>query len=76
MVDAAFGLTSAAVIDATVRIENAASRRVLEKAGFAHVGRGLRGAPARGAMVESDTFALKRVDWAARAEAHPLEAAS
>jgi RimJ/RimL family protein N-acetyltransferase len=76
LVDAAFRLTCAAEIEASVRVENPASRRVLEKAGFAHVGRGLRGAPARGAMVESDAFALKRVDWAARCEAVPLEAAS
>ena len=33
------------------------------------------GAPARGAMVESDVFALKRDDWAARFDAPALEAA-
>ena len=76
MVDAAFGLTAAAEIEASVQIGNPASRRVLEKAGFVHVGRGLRGAPARGAMVESDAFACKRADWAARCEASSLEAAS
>jgi RimJ/RimL family protein N-acetyltransferase len=76
MVDAAFGLTSAAEIEAGVHVENPASRRVLEKAGFVHVGRGLRGAPARGAMVECDAFALKRANWAARSEAPALEAAS
>jgi RimJ/RimL family protein N-acetyltransferase len=75
-IDAAFGLTLAAEIEASVQVENPASRRVLEKAGFAHVGRGLRGAPARGAMVESDAFAIRRADWAARCEAVPLEAAS
>jgi RimJ/RimL family protein N-acetyltransferase len=76
IVDAAFALTSAAEVEASVHVVNPASRRVLEKAGFVHVGRGLRGAPARGAMVESDAFALKRADWAARSEAVPLEAAS
>jgi RimJ/RimL family protein N-acetyltransferase len=76
MVDAAFGLTAAVEIEASVPIENPASRRVLEKAGFVHSGRGLRGAPARGAMVESDAFAAKRADWAARREALALEAAS
>ncbi len=75
IVDAAFTLTSVAEIDASVRVENAASRRVLEKAGFAHVGRGYRGAPARGAMVECDAFAYRRADWTARAAASTLEAA-
>ena len=75
LVEAAFTLTSVVEIDASVRVENPASRRVLEKAGFAHVGRGLRGAPARGAMVESDAFAYKRADWTARCEAAALEAA-
>jgi RimJ/RimL family protein N-acetyltransferase len=75
-VDAAFGLTAAAEIEADVNVENPASRRVLEKAGFALVGRGMRGAPARRAMVECDAFALKRGEWAARREALALEAAS
>jgi len=75
-VRAAFRLTPAVEIEASVQFENPASRRVLEKAGFAHVGRGLRGAPARGAMIECDAFALKRADWAARLEADSLEAAS
>jgi RimJ/RimL family protein N-acetyltransferase len=74
VVAAAFGLTAAAAIEADVHVENPASRRVLEKAGFARVGRGMRGAPARGAMVECDAFALKRADWAARCEALALEA--
>jgi RimJ/RimL family protein N-acetyltransferase len=75
MVKAAFRLTEAQAVDANVAVANPASRRVLEKAGFAHVDRGLRGAPARGAMVETDVFALKREDWAARYEALALEAA-
>jgi len=75
MVKAAFRLTEASEVDANVACANDASRRVLEKAGFAHVGRGMRGAPARGAMVESDVFALKREEWAARHEAPALEAA-
>ena len=75
MVKAAFRLTEANEVDANVACANSASRRVLEKAGFACVGRGMRGAPARGAMVESDMFALKREEWAARHEAPVLEAA-
>jgi len=75
MVKAAFRLSQASAMDANVACANDASRRVLEKAGFAQVGRGMRGAPARGAMVESDVFALKREDWAARHDAPALEAA-
>jgi RimJ/RimL family protein N-acetyltransferase len=74
-VNAAFTLSGVVEIEASVQVENPASRRVLEKAGFGHVGRGLRGAPARGAMVECDAFAYKRVDWAARGQS-ALETAS
>ena len=69
MTDAAFSLSLVVEIEASVRIENTASRRALEKAGFVHIGRGLRGAPARGAMVECDALALRRSDWSARAMA-------
>ncbi len=75
MVKTAFRLSQAHAVDANVAVANAASRGVLEKAGFAHVGRGMRGAPARGAMVESDVFALTRDEWTARYEASALEAA-
>ena len=67
LVCAAFKLSAVAEIEASVHLDNPASRRVLEKAGFVHVGRGLRGAPARGAMVECDAFAYRRADWAASA---------
>ena len=66
MVDTAFSLSEVSVIEASVHVTNPASLRVLEKAGFAHVGRGLRGAPARGAMVECEAFEFKRADWTAR----------
>ena len=75
MVRWAFALSHVAEIDASVQVDNAASRRVLEKAGFSHVGRALRGAPARGAMVECDGFSYKRADWMARDRALTLEAA-
>ncbi len=58
LVKAAFDLSSVVEIEASVQVENAASRRVLEKAGFSHVGRAMRGAPARGAMVECDALLL------------------
>jgi RimJ/RimL family protein N-acetyltransferase len=75
VVDAAFRLSGVEEIEASVQVENPASRRVLEKAGFVHVGRGLRGQPARGAMVECDAFAYRRASWMARTVAS-LEAAS
>lgn len=75
MIKWAFALSDVAEIDASVQVDNAASRRVLEKTGFAHIGRALRGAPARGAMVECDAFSYKRADWMARGGAPTLEAA-
>jgi RimJ/RimL family protein N-acetyltransferase len=64
IVDASFLLTNAVEIMATARIENSASRRVLEKCGFVHLGTGREGAPARGGMVEVDRFSLQRAAWA------------
>jgi len=69
VVDAAFALSQVIEIDASVQVENFASARVLEKIGFARIGRGLRGAPARGRMVECDAFCLKRADWQSRSAA-------
>jgi len=66
MVEAAFSLTDAVELDASSRVENAASRRVLEKAGFQFLGSGLEGAPARGGLVPCDRFALTRAAWIAR----------
>ena len=40
MIEAGFGLTPAVEILASVQVENAASRSVLEKCGFAHLGTG------------------------------------
>jgi len=64
IIDASFLLTHAVEIHATARIENAASRRVLEKCGFVHQGAGREGAPARGGLVEVDRFKLERSVWA------------
>ena len=63
MVDAGFALTRSIEILASVRVENAASRRVLEKCGFALAGAGPHDAPARGAMVECHSFRLGRQAW-------------
>jgi RimJ/RimL family protein N-acetyltransferase len=64
VVKAGFGLTHAIEILASVRVENAASCRVLEKCGFEIVSTGLKGAPARGGLVECHSFRLARKAWA------------
>src|SRR6202167_3397363 len=64
MIDAGFGLTPAVEILASVRVENEASRAVIEKCGFALAGTGPQGAPARGGMVECHSFRVRRADWA------------
>jgi RimJ/RimL family protein N-acetyltransferase len=64
IVDASFLLTHAVEILATARIENPASRRVLEKCGFVRQGAGREGAPARGGLVDVDRFKLERSVWA------------
>jgi RimJ/RimL family protein N-acetyltransferase len=64
IVDASFLLTNAVEILASARIENAASRRVLENCGFVHQGAGREGAPARGGLVDIDRFRLERPVWA------------
>jgi RimJ/RimL family protein N-acetyltransferase len=64
ILEASFLFTNAVEIMATARIENLASRRVLEKCGFVHLGLGREGAPARGGMVDVDRFSLQRAVWA------------
>jgi RimJ/RimL family protein N-acetyltransferase len=65
-IEAGFTLTNAIEMLASAHIENAASRRVLEKCGFEHTGSGLEGAPARGGMAPCDRFRLERTVWASR----------
>jgi RimJ/RimL family protein N-acetyltransferase len=64
MIDAGFGLTPVVEILASVRVENEASRAVVEKCGFALLSTGPQGAPARGGMVECHNYRLSRADWA------------
>ncbi len=64
--EAGFILTEAIEMLASAHVENPASRRVLDKCGFAHTGAGLEGAPARGGMVPCDRFRLERAVWASR----------
>ena len=64
MVRTGFEITGVVEILANVRVENDASRRVLEACGFEVVSTGLKGAPARGRLVECHTFSLTREIWA------------
>jgi RimJ/RimL family protein N-acetyltransferase len=64
MIEAGFALTRAVEILASVHLENAASKSVLEKCGFTHIGTGPQGAPARGGMVPCHRFRLGREAWA------------
>jgi RimJ/RimL family protein N-acetyltransferase len=65
-IELGFALTNAVEMLATAHVENAASRRVLDKCGFTHTGTGLEGAPARGGMVPCDRFSLERAVWTGR----------
>lgn len=59
-----FGLTNANRILANSRDVNAASRRVLEKCGFAYLDTGLDPLPARGGLHPCERFRLDRKAWA------------
>ncbi len=67
LIDAAFQLTPVETICASARVINAASRRVVEKCGFTHVGSCLRAFPARGGALAVDRFELERDAWLAAA---------
>lgn len=64
-IDAAFSLTSTSAVEASARVINPASRRVLEKCGFRHEGSTLKSLPARGGLFPSDQFRLDRSTWLA-----------
>lgn len=63
LVGAVFTGSGYSRIRSSSRTVNPASRRVLEKAGFDHVGTALDKAPARGGPVEVDNFVLSRAAW-------------
>lgn len=67
LVDAVFNLTETRTVAANSRVINPASRRVLEKCGFAFVRTGLKDLPARGGRHPCDVFVLDRRAWSARA---------
>ena len=73
-VDAIFNLTEARVVTANSRIVNPASRRVLEKCGFAFLRTALHAMPARGGELPCDFFELDRHRWSARGRAGRLPA--
>ncbi len=72
VIDTVFALTQAARITANSRSHNPASRRVLEKLGFAYVDSGLDFLPARGGLHPCDRFRLERADWRHDAEVRRL----
>jgi RimJ/RimL family protein N-acetyltransferase len=64
MIDAAFAYTLADELTASTRVVNPASRRVLEKCGFALQGSRLRSFPVWGGALPVDDFRLDRRTWA------------
>ena len=64
LVDAFFSYTPARELVSSVRVINPASRRVLEKCGFAFQGSGLKEFRARGGLLPVDHFRLDRRAWA------------
>lgn len=71
LVRAWFEWTPATCLDASARVTNAASRRVLEKTGFVWTGRAMTPFPLRGGEHEVDRFRLDRGRWFARAAGEP-----
>jgi RimJ/RimL family protein N-acetyltransferase len=63
VIDTVFGLTPVTRIVANARINNPASRAVLEKSGFVYLDSGLDLLPARGGLHPCDRFELTRQSW-------------
>jgi len=63
LIDAVFSYTGFRDICAEARVINPASRRVLEKCGFAYAGAGMRDLKARGGLFPVDRFHLTRPTW-------------
>jgi RimJ/RimL family protein N-acetyltransferase len=78
LIDAVFMFTDRDRIEASARVVNPASRRVLHKCGFRHAGSVMRELTARGGLFPCDSFQLERSTWEAiRAWGRaPLPAAS
>lgn len=76
LVEAVFSLTRAERIRANSRTINPASRRVLEKCGFAYVDTGFDFLAARGGLHPCDRFQLDRKAFAAACAKTPEDASS
>ncbi|MCB8819706.1 GNAT family N-acetyltransferase [Microvirga rosea] len=63
LIDAFFAYGEESELRATARVINPASRRVLEKCGFAYQGSGLVELQARGGFFPADQFRLDRRAW-------------
>jgi RimJ/RimL family protein N-acetyltransferase len=63
LIDAFFAYAEHPEVTACARVVNPASRRVLEKCGFAFVGSGLKAFPAWGGVLPVDHFRLDRRAW-------------
>ena len=63
LVDAFFAYTPGRALESCARVTNPASRRVLEKCGFAGIGSGMKPFPARGGVFPVDEFRLDRRKW-------------
>jgi RimJ/RimL family protein N-acetyltransferase len=63
LIDAVFTLTPMTTIRGDARVVNPASRRVLQKCGFAYDGSGLVELEARGGLFPVDHFLLDRKAW-------------
>src|SRR5215210_2304338 len=63
MIDAFFAYTDGRELNSSARVVNPASRRVLEKCGFAFQGAGLMAFPAGGGVFPVDRFRLDRRMW-------------
>jgi RimJ/RimL family protein N-acetyltransferase len=63
LIDAFFAYSEGDEITACARVINPASRRVLERCGFAYQGAGLSELPARCGLYPVDHFRLERRTW-------------
>ncbi|MGV7032548.1 GNAT family N-acetyltransferase [Methylobacterium symbioticum] len=63
LVEAFFAYAGGEVLQASARVENAASQRVLASCGFQHAGRAQKAFPARGGDLAVDLYRLDRARW-------------
>ncbi len=66
MIDLAFRAGDVESVDADALVENAASRRILEKSGFMPAGIGPVNLPVRGGVFQRASYHIERSDWQAK----------